>query len=89
MGQVDVAVDLFLTQDPERARADAAQLCELNRQRQQIESDIYRQAIAMLPEGTPPEAIVLADESWHQGVGGHWWPAVFPRNSPVRPSSSA
>ena len=36
MGQVDVAVDLFLTQDPERARADAAQLCELNRQRQQI-----------------------------------------------------
>ena len=70
MGQVDVAVDLFLTQDPERARADAAQLCELNRQRQQIESDIYRQAIAMLPEGTPPEAIVLADESWHQGVVG-------------------
>ena len=70
MGQVDVAVDLFLTQDPDRARADAAQLCELNRQRQQIESDIYRQAIAMLPEGTPPEAIVLADESWHQGVVG-------------------
>ena len=65
-----MAVDLFLTQDPERARADAAQLCELNRQRQQIESDIYRQAIAMLPEGTPPEAIVLADESWHQGVVG-------------------
>ena len=70
MGQVDVAVDLFLTQDPEQARADAAKLCELNRQRQQIESDIYRQAIAMLPEGTPPEAIVLADESWHQGVVG-------------------
>ncbi len=70
MGQVDVAVELFLTQDPERARADAAQLCELNRQRQPIESDIYRQAVAMLPEGTPPEAIVLADESWHQGVVG-------------------
>ena len=70
MGQVDLAIDLFLTQDPEKARTVASQLCELNRQRQQIESDIYRQAIAMLPEGTPPEAIVLADESWHQGVVG-------------------
>ena len=70
MGQVDVAIDLFLTTDADRARMDAAQLCELNRQRQQIESEIYRQAIAMLPEGAPPEAIVLADESWHQGVVG-------------------
>ena len=70
MGQVELAVDLFLTKDTEKARSVAAQLCELNRQRQQIESEIYRQAIAMLPEGTPPEAIVLADESWHQGVVG-------------------
>ena len=70
MGQVNLAIDLFLTQDPEKARTVAAQLCELNRQRQQIESDIYRQAIAMLPEGAPPEAIVLADEGWHQGVVG-------------------
>ncbi len=70
MGQVDLAVDLFLTQDPQRAQEVAAQLCELNRQRQQIESNIYAQAVSMLPEGTPPEAIVLADESWHQGVVG-------------------
>ncbi len=70
MGQVDLAIDLFLTQDEDQARSVAAQLCELNRQRQQIESDIYRQALAMLPEGAPPEAIVLADEHWHQGVVG-------------------
>ena len=70
MGQVDLAIDLFLTQEEDHARSVAAQLCELNRQRQQIESDIYRQAIAMLPEGAPPEAIVLADEHWHQGVVG-------------------
>ena len=70
MGQVDLAIDLFLTQDEGHARSVAAQLCELNRQRQQIESDIYRQALAMLPEGAPPEAIVLADEHWHQGVVG-------------------
>lgn len=70
MGQVDLAVDLFLTQDADHAKEVAAKLCELNRQRQQIESDIYSTAIAMLPEGAPPEAIVLADEGWHQGVVG-------------------
>ncbi len=70
MGQVDLAVDLFLTQDQDHAKKVAAALCELNRQRQQIESDIYSTAISMLPEGAPPEAIVLADESWHQGVVG-------------------
>ena len=70
MGQVNLAVDLFLTQDADHAREVAAKLCDLNRQRQQIESDIYSTAIAMLPEGVPPEAIVLADEGWHQGVVG-------------------
>ena len=70
MGQVDLAVDLFLTQDEDHARYVAAALCELNRQRQQIESDIYATAISMLLEGAPPEAIVLADEGWHQGVVG-------------------
>lgn len=70
MGQIDLAVELFLTDDPVRAAVVAKQLCELNRQRQAVESEIYRQAVAMLPEGQPPEAIVLADESWHQGVVG-------------------
>ena len=70
MGQIDLAVELFLTEDPERAQELAKALCELNRQRQAVESEIYRQAIEMLPSGQPPEAIVLADDSWHQGVVG-------------------
>ena len=70
MGQIDLAVDLFMTQDKERAVQVAKDLCELNRQRQAIESEIYRQAISMLPQGQAPEAIVLADEGWHQGVVG-------------------
>ena len=70
MGQIDLAVDLFLTEDPLRAQEVARNLCELNRQRQAVESEIYRQATAMLPQGAPPEAIVLAGESWHQGVVG-------------------
>jgi len=70
MGQIDLALKLFLTDDPQEAADAAKALCALNRQRQAVESEIYRQAVAMLPSGKPPEAIVLADESWHQGVVG-------------------
>ena len=70
MGQIELAVELFLTDDPVRAQELARALCDLNRQRQSVESEIYRQATSMLPPGRPADAIVLADESWHQGVVG-------------------
>ena len=70
MGQIDLALNLFLTDDEEEAMELARKLCDLNRQRQAVESQIYTQAVSMLPDGQPPEAIVLADDSWHQGVVG-------------------
>ena len=70
MGQIELAVELFLTEDPARARSLAQALCDLNRQRQAVESEIFHQAAQMLPLGRQPEAIVLADERWHQGVVG-------------------
>ncbi len=70
MGQIDLAVELFLTDDPDRAAFLARSLCDLNRRRQAVESEIYAQAVSMLPQGQAPEAIVLADEGWHQGVVG-------------------
>ena len=70
MGRIELAVELFLTEDDEKAVELARALCELNRQRQAVESQIYDQAISMLPPGKAPEAIVLADEGWHQGVVG-------------------
>ena len=70
MGKIDLAVDLFLTDDPVRGTQLAKALCDLNRQRQAVESEIYDQAISMLPQGQTPEAIVLAEETWHQGVVG-------------------
>ena len=70
MGQIDLAVELFLTEDSARGLELAQALCDLNRQRQSVESEIYEQAISMLPEGDTPDAIVLADDSWHQGVVG-------------------
>ena len=70
MGRIELAVELFLTDDPRRAAGLAKSLCDLNRQRQAVESEIYDQAVSMLPQAKTPEAIVLSDESWHQGVVG-------------------
>ena len=70
MGKIELATELFLTKDSERAIYLARALCDLNRQRQAVESEIYEQAIKMLPTQQPPEAIVLAGETWHQGVVG-------------------
>ena len=70
MGQIELAVELFLTDNPSRASQLAKALCDLNRQRQAVESEIYDQAVSMLPAGKIPEAIVLAEETWHQGVVG-------------------
>ena len=70
IGQIELAVQLFLTEDPAEATQLARGLCDLNRQRQSVESEIFAQAVQMLPLGKQPQAIVLADESWHQGVVG-------------------
>ena len=70
MGQIDLAIKLFLTRDPQEGETLARALCELNKERQSVESDIYNQAVQMLPRDHIPDAIVLADETWHQGVVG-------------------
>ena len=70
IGQIELAIELFLTRDSARAAVVAEGLCELNRQRQAVEAEIYAQAVAMLPTDQLPHAIVLAEESWHQGVVG-------------------
>jgi len=70
IGQIELAIELFLTNNPTRAKEVAAGLCDLNRQRQTVEAQIYTQATEMLPKDQLPEAIVLAEESWHQGVVG-------------------
>ncbi len=70
MGKIDLATELFLTDDAERGMYLAKALCDLNRQRQAVESEIYAEAISMLDGNQSPEAIVLAGETWHQGVVG-------------------
>ncbi len=70
MGQVELALELFMTEDPARGRVLAEALCRLNRERQRVEAGIYQQAVAMLGPDAHPAAIVLAGETWHQGVVG-------------------
>lgn len=70
----DVALELILTDDPVRARELAAQLEELNRERQGVEDRILREAVALVEGLTPRErrrrGYVLWSEGWHEGVIG-------------------
>ena len=70
LGQVQSAVDLLLCRSPREAAGCAAALCQLNRDRQELEADIWQQALVMLGDGAPDGPIVLAQEDWHQGVIG-------------------
>ena len=72
MGAADMAADLLLCQDPAQAEELAKALCALNRERQSVEQTIYSQAeemIEQMPEADR-RALVLASETWHQGVVG-------------------
>ena len=72
MGKAWVAAELLLTDDPARAELLARELCELNRERQAIEADIYQECLARLEResAAPRRALVLSGEHWHQGVVG-------------------
>ena len=71
MEHAELAVQLFLSDDPAQAQELAETLCRLNRERQSTESEIYREASDMVRREHPDDsAIVLAGENWHQGVIG-------------------
>ena len=70
MGCAGLAVELLLTQDSVRGAQLAQQLCELNRERQSIEGDIFQQCVDQLERAPQSGAVLLADPNWHQGVVG-------------------
>ncbi len=70
LGRVEHAARLVLERDMDRARVLAAELCDMNRERQELEADIWKQAEEMLAGQAPDAPIVLACENWHQGVIG-------------------
>ncbi len=72
MGEAELAADLLLTDDPNQAEKLARQLCQLNRERQLVEQEIFAQAVEQIETLPKNErsALVLSSEAWHQGVVG-------------------
>ena len=70
LGEVSVAGRLLMTGDSDEANTLADKLCELNRRRQHLETEIWDDASGMMDGKTPSTPIVLASEKWHQGVIG-------------------
>ena len=72
MGKAHVAVELLLEQNETKAREIALRLDELNRQRQQVEKNIFDEAIDMINKNgmDKTSSIVLYDQNWHNGVIG-------------------
>ena len=74
-GRMDTAnavIELFLTQDPDRARALAEELSRLNEERQHTEEAITRQILDECLR-VPVEdrfGLVFCGEGWHRGVLG-------------------
>lgn len=70
LGKAVQAAELIMTKDSRTASCLASELCELNRRRQEIETDIWKDANRLIAGNVPEGPIVLASESWHQGVIG-------------------
>ena len=70
LGKTRLAVRLLETSDRREAEALAAELCSQNRQRQELELSIWKEAVELLGDRRPDTPIVLAGENWHPGVIG-------------------
>ena len=68
--RADAALELLLTDDPERAGQVARELDLLNRDRQETEQRILFAADAACAGQLHAAAIVVAGEGWHPGVVG-------------------
>ncbi len=72
LGNPMLGVELFTTTEQKRALELAIELDQVNRKRQMIEENIFKQAVEMVErEGYADSyGIVLASEEWHPGVIG-------------------
>lgn len=70
VGEATLGVRLLTTQDPDEARAIAAQLSQLNEERRAIEAAVQEAAEAQLDAQHNRAVVVLAGAGWHPGVIG-------------------
>jgi single-stranded-DNA-specific exonuclease len=75
LDDMSLGIECLLSDDETAARAMAAQLDALNRDRREIESDMQAQALSIigrmqLEEAGLPTGLCLFEPDWHQGVIG-------------------
>ena len=71
MGHQEDALNLFLTNDPIEARKLAKKIEEYNKERQDIEKNIYNEAKEIIEKDyLDKPSIVIGKEGWHHGVIG-------------------
>jgi single-stranded-DNA-specific exonuclease len=72
LASAEQSLELLLTEDPARARILADALSEQNRQRQEVEKAIHREALAIVEKEFSPDqaAIIVGADGWHPGVLG-------------------
>lgn len=74
LGFAQLALQLFLTEDPKQASEISEQLNTYNKERQEKEKAIFEQAVEKIEneklQGIENNVIVLGDERWHHGVIG-------------------
>jgi single-stranded-DNA-specific exonuclease len=72
LAQATAVIELFDERNPERARARAQALDDLNRDRQDIQRVLVQRCLEQLPE-SPPDFVTLwgnEADGWHRGVVG-------------------
>lgn len=71
MYRADAGVELFLSEDPERAAEIAGELSAANSERRRVQQEVEVEARRALAEQEGDRsAIVVAGEGWHSGVVG-------------------
>ena len=72
MYRADAGVELFLTDDPERAAEIGKELSQANAERRRVQQEVEAEARRALSEQGDGDrsAVVVAGEGWHPGVVG-------------------
>ena len=70
MGHQEDALKLFLTDDPIEARNLANKLEEFNKKRQEIEKNIFNEALELAKKEEKEPCVIIGKEGWHHGVIG-------------------
>jgi single-stranded-DNA-specific exonuclease len=70
LGEAQLSLDLLLAADDAEGQRLAAQLDEVNRERQQIQERVWTEAFKEAEQHPDDAALVLGAEGWHQGVVG-------------------